>query len=151
MELILSVLTGGATGILGSVLGKIFNVFDFWIEEKKAAAEHTRVIEMTRLQSELRQEELENELAIVEEQASADLRAASYRHDRSVDVGYPWVGAVLRLVRPVLTVLLICIVWYIYATTADIARQDTLIQSVVFMSSTSVLWWFGDRALRPKK
>ena len=53
-DVIGSVMTGGATGILGSVLGKLFNFADVYIEEKKAKGEHERTMEMHRLQSELR-------------------------------------------------------------------------------------------------
>ena len=53
--------------------------------------------------------------------------------------------------RPTLTIMLVGIVWYIYASSDDIAQQETIIQSVIYMSSTAVLWWFGDRAMRPKK
>ena len=47
--------------------------------------------------------------------------------------------------------MLIAIVWYIYATSNDIAQQETIIQSVIYMTSTAVLWWFGDRAMKGKK
>ena len=150
-EVILSVLTGGATGILGSVLGKVFNIFDYWVEEKKKDGEHTRTIEMTRLNHELRSQELETEREIVMEEQAGKQRAASYRHDMSAGLSYPWVAAILRLMRPVLTLTLVIIVWYIYATSNDIAQQETIIQSVIYMASTAVLWWFGDRAMRPKK
>ena len=151
MDMIFSVLTGGATGILGSVLGKVFNFVDVFIEEKKAKGEHERTMEMHRLQSELRAEELESELAIVQEQAAGVAHAASYSMMTGVEVPYPWVAAILRLMRPTLTVMLVGIVWYIYATSSDLAQQETIIQSVIYMSSTAVLWWFGDRAMRPKK
>tara|TARA_R110000824_G_scaffold45032_2_gene130597 strand:+ start:535 stop:993 length:459 start_codon:yes stop_codon:yes gene_type:complete len=150
-EMILSVLTGGATGILGSLIGKAFGFLDFFIEEKKKDNDHARTIEMTRLSAELRSEELENERAIVEEEQAGKQRAASYRHDMSAGVSYPWVAAILRLVRPTLTLMLIAIVWYIYATSNDIAQQETIIQSVIYMTSTAVLWWFGDRAMKGKK
>ena len=132
MDMIFSVLTGGATGILGSVLGKAFNFVDMYVDERKAAGEHQRTIEMHRLQAELRADELENEMT-------------------GVEVPYPWVAACLRLMRPLLTVMLVGIVWYIYASSDDLAQQETIIQSVIYMSSTAVLWWFGDRAMRPKK
>tara|TARA_R100000995_G_scaffold56712_1_gene28093 strand:- start:112 stop:570 length:459 start_codon:yes stop_codon:yes gene_type:complete len=151
MDMIFSVLTGGATGILGSVLGKVFNFVDVFIEEKKAKGEHERAMEMHRLQSELRAEELENERAIVEEQASGAARSASYSMMTGVEVPYPWVAAILRLMRPTLTIMLVGIVWYIYSISDDLAQQETIIQSVIYMSSTAVLWWFGDRAMRPKK
>jgi lysophospholipid acyltransferase (LPLAT)-like uncharacterized protein len=62
-----------------------------------------------------------------------------------------WVAATLRLIRPVLTILLVVIVWYIFSTTEDLAQQETIIQSVIYMASTAVLFWFGDLAMRPKK
>ena len=151
MDMIFSVLTGGATGILGSVLGKAFNFVDMYVEERKAEGEHERTMEMHRLQSELRADELENERAIVEEESAGAARVASYSMMTGVEVPYPWVAACLRLMRPLLTVMLVGIVWYIYATSNDLAQQETIIQSVIYMSSTAVLWWFGDRAMRPKK
>ena len=39
----------------------------------------------------------------------------------------------------------------LYSVSDDLAQQETIIQSVIYMSSTAVLWWFGDRAMRPKK
>ena len=151
MDMIFSVLSGGATGILGSVLGKIFNFADVFIEEKKAKGEHERTMEMHRLQAELRADELENERAIVEEQSAGAARVASYSMMTQVEIPYPWVAAILRLMRPALTIMLVGIVWYVYASSDDIAQQETIIQSVIYMSSTAVLWWFGDRAMRPKK
>ena len=150
-DVIGSVMTGGATGILGSVLGKLFNFADVYIEEKKAKGEHERTMEMHRLQSELRADELEHERAIVEEQSAGAARLAAYSMMTGVEVPYPWVAAILRLIRPVLTIMLVAIVWYIYASSDDIAQQETIIQIVIFMASTAVLFWFGDSAMRPKK
>ena len=42
------------------------------------------------------------------------------------------------------------IVEYIYATSDDFGQQETIIQSVIYMASTAVLFWFGDRAMRQK-
>ena len=78
MEFILSVLTGGATGIIGSVIGKVFGFVDGYLEEKKKDKEHTRTIEMTRLQSELRSQELESEREIVQTQQDGQIKTAAY-------------------------------------------------------------------------
>lgn len=150
-ETILSVLTGGLTGVVGSLIGKAFGFLDMLAEEKKAKNEHIRTIEMTRLNAELRSEELENEQEIVREEQAGKARSASYQHDMSAGISYPWVAAVLRLIRPTLTIMLIAIVWYIFSTTDDVAQQETIIQSVIYMCSTAVLWWFGDRAMKGKK
>ena len=150
LDVLMSVMSGGLTGILGSVLGKVFGFVDGYLEEKKKDKEHVRVIEMTRLQSELRSGELENERAIVEEEQAGRAKVAAYGLFQDVEVPYPWVAAILRLIRPVLTILLVIIVWYIFSTTEDLGQQETIIQSVIYMASTAVLFWFGDRAMRPK-
>ena len=151
LDVIMSVMSGGMTGILGSVIGKVFNFVDMWAEEKKKDNDHARTIEMVRLQSELRADEMENERAIVEEEQAGRARVASYGMMQDVAVPYPFVAAILRLMRPILTILLVSIVWYVFALSDDIAQRETIIQSVIYMASTAVLWWFGDRAMRPKK
>ena len=150
LDFLMTALTGGATGILGSVLGKVFGFIDGWQEEKKAKNEHGRTMEMTRLQNELRSKEFESELAIVQAQQAGEARTASYQHDMSAGVGYPFVAAILRLVRPLLTFALIGLMLFIYIRISDLAQQEAIIQSVIYMASTAVLWWFGDRAMRPK-
>jgi|TARA_R110000824_G_scaffold175652_4_gene354362 hypothetical protein len=149
-DFLLTAISGGATGIFGSVLGKAFSFIDSWQAEKKAKNDHARTVEMTRLQNELRSQELESELGIVEAQAASDAKTASYQHDISVGVSYPWVAAILRLVRPFLTFALIGLMTFIYIRVSDLAQQEAIIQSVIYMASTGVLWWFGDRAMRPK-
>lgn len=150
-DFLLSVLSGGATGIFGSVIGKVFGLVDGWQEEKKAKNEHARTMEMARLQNELRAEEHESERGIVEAEQAGQAKLASFQHDMSAGISYPWVAAILRLVRPVLTLSLIGLLLFIYISISDLAQQETIIQSVVYMSSTAVLWWFGDRAMRSSK
>ena len=61
-DILATVLTGGATGILGTVLGKAFSFVDSWQKEKAADKEHARSIELYRLQAELKLEEREQEM-----------------------------------------------------------------------------------------
>ena len=70
---------------------------------------------------------------------------------QDVEVPHPWVAGILRLIWPVLKILLVDIVWYIFSTTDDLGQQETIIQSVIYMASTAVLIWFGNRAMRAKK
>ena len=149
-DFLLTAISGGATGIFGSVLGKAFSFIDSCQAEKKAKNDHARTVEMTRLQNELRSQELESELGIVEAQAAGDAKLASYQHDMSAGVSYPWVAAILRLVRPFLTFALIGLMTFIYIRVSDLAQQEAIIQSVIYLSSTGTLWWYGDRAMRPK-
>ena len=149
-ELLGTVLTGGATGIVGSVIGKMFGFVDYWVEEKKADKEHGRTIEMLKLQNEIGAEENEREMAMAEANADANMRMASYSHDSMGSPSSMWVVNVLRLVRPTLTLGLIILVGILYFS-ADIGGKATIEASVIYMCSSAVLWWFGDRAMRSKK
>ena len=150
LELLGTVLTGGATGIIGSVIGKAFSFVDYWVEEKKADKDHGRTLEMLRLQNEIGAAENEREMAVAQADADANMRMASYQHDSSASLSYPWVAAVLRLIRPTLTLSLIVLVGMLYFA-ADIGGRATIEASVIYMCSSAVLWWFGDRAMRSKK
>ena len=149
-DVIGTVLTGGATGIIGTVLGKAFSFVDNWQKEKAADKEHTRTIELYRIQSELKLEEREQEMEAQMQVAEIGLRSASYGHDQSIGKSSRWAVNILRMVRPALTGGLIVLVGIIYFRTEDLSQQEVIIQSVIYMASSSTLWWFGDRALRPK-
>ena len=149
-ELLGTVLTGGATGIIGSVIGKAFSFLDAWQEEKKATNEHGRTLELLELQNKIGAEENEREMAITQSKIDADSRVASYSHDSMAGTGSLWVIDCLRLVRPVLTFSLIVLVGMLYFS-ADMGGRATIEASVIYMASSSVLWWFGDRALRKKR
>ena len=150
LDIIGTVLTGGATGIIGTVIGKAFSFVDSWQKEKAADKDHTRAIELYRLQAELKLEEREQEMESQMQVAEIGLRSASYGHDQSVGKSSRWAVNTLRMVRPALTGGLIILVGIIYFHTGDLGQQEVIIQSVIYMASSSTLWWFGDRALRSK-
>jgi hypothetical protein len=148
-ELIGTVLTGGATGIIGSVIGKAFGFLDAWQEEKKADSEHGRTLELLELQNKIGAEENEREMEITQAKIDADSRVASYSHDAVGGTSSVWVTDFLRLVRPVLTFSLIILVGILYFKAIPGGRA-TIEASVIYMCSSAVLWWFGDRAMRKK-
>ena len=148
-ELLGTVLTGGVTGVVGSIIGKAFSFLDAWQEEKKATNEHGRTLELLELQNKIGAEESERELAIAQSKIDADSRMASYSHDSMAGTGSLWVVDLLRLVRPVLTFSLILLTGMLYFS-SDTGGRATIEASVIFMCSSAVLWWFGDRALRKK-
>jgi len=149
LDAILSIATGGASGLIGSIISKGFSIFDNIQEEKKSQREHERTIEMHRLDAELRSVEHENEKAIVEISTAADMRTAAYTHDSSVGKTSRWCTNALRLVRPVLTFSLIGLTGAIYFSSGDAGRL-TIETSVVFMLGASIAFWFGDRSMSPK-
>ena len=138
LDLLGTVLTGGATGIVGSVLGKAFSFLDAWQEEKKAGADHLRTLEMLKLQGEMKADEAENEMQI-----------ASYTHDTSAGTASLFVINTLRLIRPILTFSLIGLLGILYFQ-SDAGGKATIEASVIFMASSAVLWWFGSREFRKK-
>jgi len=148
-ELLGTVLTGGITGVVGSVIGKAFSFLDAWQEEKKATNEHGRTLELLELQNKIGAEENEREMEITQAKIDADSRVASYSHDSMAGTGSIWVIDLLRLVRPVLTFSLIILVGILYFKAIPAGRA-TIEASVIYLCSSSCLWWFGDRAMRKK-
>ena len=134
---------------MGSVIGKAFSFLDSWQEEKKANNEHGRTLELLELQNKLGAEESEREMAIAQSKIDADSRMASYSHDSMVGASSVWVANLLRLVRPVLTFSLIILVGILYFKAVPEGRA-TIEASVIYLCSSSCLWWFGDRAMRKK-
>ena len=149
-ELLGTVLTGGVTGIVGSIIGKAFSFLDAWQEEKKADHDHGRTIALLELQNKFGAEENEREMAIAQSKIDADSRMASYSHDSMAGTGSLWCRNLLRLVRPVLTFSLIILVGILYFS-SDIEGRTIIEASVIYLASSAVLWWFGDRALRKRK
>jgi hypothetical protein len=146
-----SVLTGGATGLIGSLLTKGIGIFEAGQRRKDKALEYEQELKLLDRQAALKTAETENELAIANAETAASLREASYSHDSSMGKPHRWVVDVLRLVRPVLTGFLLILVGGIYFTTDDFAMKAGVIDSVLFMTSSAVTWWFGDRSLQGKK
>lgn len=145
--LITSVLTGGATGLVGSLLSKGIGLFEATQKRKDRALEYEQELKLLDRQAVLRKAESESELAIADAETTGSLREASYRHDSSLGNPHRWVVDVLRLVRPALTLLLLVLVGIIYASTNDLALVAGITDSVLFVFSSAMTWWFGDRSL----
>jgi hypothetical protein len=151
LSLIGSALTGGGVGLLGSLLSKGIGLFEASQKRKDRELDYAHELKLLEKQSELRTAETENELAIANAETAASLREASYAHDSSMGRPHRWVVDVLRLVRPFLTAFLLALVGGIYFSTDDFAMKAGVIESVLFMASSAVTWWFGDRSLKGRK
>lgn len=150
-DLIATVVSGGATGIIGSVVGGAFK----WLDRRDAAREADAVraheLSLQRLAIETRGAETESERAIVEAETAGAALVASYRHDRAAAAATPWVADVKAMVRPALTFALIILTAAIYFALDDGASgaaelRAYVVNTVVYTTSAAVLWWFGDRA-----
>lgn len=157
LDLLMTIVSGGATGIIGSVVGGIFKFMERREDRAQTALTHAHELELQKLQIAARDAETENELAIANAQTSREQLLASYAHDQSAGTGYNWVSAVLRLVRPVLTFALIGLTAAIYfqlntdAVIEGLAMKAYIINTIVYTTSAAVLWWFGDRAMQMRK
>jgi hypothetical protein len=142
-------MTGGLTGVVGSIIGKAFSFLDAWQKEKAADSEHGRTLELLELQNKIGAEESEREMEIAQAKIDADSRVASYSHDSMAGTSSIWVSDCLRMVRPLLTFSLILLVGILYFKAVPEGRA-TIEASVIYLCSSSCLWWFGDRANRKK-
>ena len=159
MDIILGLLTGGATGLIGTALSGVMKYFT----NKQEHAQELAIMDM-----ELKKMDKEAEVALKIEskkqegkEAEAAWRGleASYR-----EAGQRWstgdsgwivfVDVVRGLMRPLLTLCLVVLMGTIYFTLgpAKPQMQDQIIATVLYLATASVLWWFGSRmAQQPKK
>jgi len=138
--------SGGVFGIIGTVLGRV----SYFFERKQIfAQEQARWIherELHNLNMQARAQEMEIELAFMTQQGSWRGLEASINADRHIGQAAQWVINCLRLVRPLLTLLLWIITAWIFTQT----QNPAIGEAAVFAATAATLWWFGDRAPKPK-
>jgi hypothetical protein len=148
MELLLNVLFGGATGIIGSIIGMVGKWLDNKQKMQMMTIQNSHELVLFDKQAALRSVEMENERAIADLDAWSQGRSASYDHDASYGSSdIAWVVAALRFVRPVLTVFLIILTAICFFKLKDTVSQYDLANQIVYLTSMAIAWWFGDRAL----
>lgn len=161
-DLLAGVLSGGVTGLIGTVLSGGMKFF----ENKQKHGHELAVMEM-----EMRQMDKEAELAVKvaeTEMEGKDRTAAwaaleaSYKEStaRMSTGDSQWlvmVDVVRGLMRPVITLGTLTLMAVIYFTVAqgmvgpdEMPVQVTIIQTVLYIATTAVLWWFGTRNLSKK-
>ncbi|MCF6221068.1 MAG: hypothetical protein L3J65_08150 [Robiginitomaculum sp.] len=139
-------IAGGVFGIIGTAFGRVASFFErkqtFLQEEKRWGHE----LKLHELQMRANKQETEMELAIAAQKGSWDGLRASIDADANIGMAAQWVINILRLVRPSLTLLLWLITAWIFARTQD----GDIANAAVFAATAATLWWFGDRAPKPK-
>jgi len=148
-DMIGAALFGSGAGIFGSVVSKVLSIWQYKeeLKAKKMDYEHEKSLLDRQMQG--RKDELESEQAIVNISADQSVRVASYKHASSVGETSIWVNNVLRLVRPVLTLLMVCLTAYV-AATFDTITQKELAAQIIAITSMCFAWWFGDRTKQKK-
>lgn len=138
-------LAGGIFGIAGSALGRVAGFFEQRQSHQQEQAKWLHEYKLHDLQMQARNHETELELALAAQSGSWAGLNASINADASIGKASPWVVNVLRLVRPVLTLLLWCITAWIFMKT----QNGAIVEAAVFAATAATLWWFGDRAPKP--
>lgn len=147
-----SAFSGGLLGFVGSLAGRAFG----WLETRERNVQERNrwqhELQLQELQMRSRAEETEQEIAVEAQRGSFRGLEASVRAEGRID-GPDWLNAVRGLTRPVLTVLLMVMSTIIFfSVPEDGATVEQLqlffIQEIVFLTSTAVAWWFGDRGTR---
>ncbi|WP_319778429.1 hypothetical protein [Maridesulfovibrio sp.] len=176
-ETLLNIVTGGATGLLGSIFTGIFSYFE---EKRKNAHEiEMRKLDMEEMDKEweYRQRAADREADIRLQESADDLQKISYANDTATySAGHDlpkWgviplllVDLVRGLIRPSLTVLLI---WMIYSTRVEVMAvleaagvqsisvdsamkiYNEVVSSILYCGTTALLWWFGSRQMKRSK
>ena len=157
IDALMAILTGGATGLLGTALG-------FAAEYLTARQTHAYEVELRRFDMELaRVEAASAERAAAAAAETAESAAAwsaleaSYRESgaRLGSADSPWltfVDVVRGLLRPLLTLGSLALVAAMYFTlgSTDIEILDIrprIVDTALYVATTCVLWWFGARSL----
>ena len=152
-----ALLSGGATGLLGTLFGGVAGFFKSREERKAQREEREYKIALANTQAEA--------MRFSESiKADAEARAASYKEAVAVWSKHSdnkllvFVDFIRGLTRPVLTLvstgtLILIVVWSFggLLETADVTLRGTIalecIRTALYLITTCVTWWFGGRAM----
>lgn len=160
-EYLSSILAGGATGLLGTGISRIFSFF-----ENKQKFGHQ--IELLRIGRETAREEAEYrlkeaevagkiKLSQIEEEgrAASEVSANEALGKSYLEAGTRWSSGenkwlifvdVLRgVTRPALTLLLCVTAFVMWARTQNPDLETQIVMTFLYLNTASVLWWFGSR------
>lgn len=149
-------LSGGITGILGSIGGRVLGLVERrmarkdreleMIHEEKQWKQEATLLELQhRLGLEEREQLAQHAVELTNVQGSWDGLIASQDAEKAIGESYPWVNAVRALTRPGLTIFLSVAVFIIYFVATE-DQQLSIVNALIYGATTATLWWFGDRA-----
>lgn len=161
-NLLLGVLTGGGSGLLGTLIGMVQghlqhrrDMAERRLDMEARVQEFGHEVRLHELNQQARAQETEAELAITSQRGSFEGLRAAISHDQSLTNTSKWVNDVRALFRPALTAFLIVMVIVFWFSTLWLNPieyvQDLrayIITSMVYVAVTASVWWFGDRMLQ---
>lgn len=162
LDLLMGVLSGGVTGLIGTVISGGMKFFENKQKHSYELAIMEVEIKQMRVEAEIAKDIAELDMESKDRTAAWAALESSYKESTSrMSTGESqWlvlVDVVRGLMRPVITLGLLILMAVIYFTVAQemagpngIPVQVTIIQTVLYVGTTAVLWWFGTRHLARK-
>lgn len=166
-ELITSIFSGGVTGLLGAVITKYSEYKTKQLDIERTKLQHLHEAAMKELDAAIMEKEFASRVRVAEIEGesaieisaddafakSYDVEPQRYSSPKST-IAQNWALVVLDFirgfVRPGLTIYLCVVVTLMYmqarhsAMTTEIAMK--IVETVLYLSTTCVLWWFGIRS-----
>lgn len=144
LELLLS---GGATGILGSLFTSVMGVVKMWQEREDKKLQYAHEVRLQEMQLESMKAETERELLIAEQHASSAAMTASIQHDSGLEGVSGWVKDFRASFRPFATLFLMVLTALIFFSTDDVTLRHMVTEAVIFCTIAAISWWFGSRGI----
>ncbi|MBU0724378.1 MAG: hypothetical protein KJ904_08675 [Alphaproteobacteria bacterium] len=151
LDFVTSILTGGATGLLGMLASAGIRLLEAREKRHTLAIELAHAERLHLLQMEARSAEHENERLIADLGVARDLRVASYDHDRGYGRASLWVVNILRLVRPGLTLMLLGLTAVVFFQLYSDEDRRRIVEMLIYATTAAVIWWFGSRDMEKGK
>lgn len=133
---------GGVFGLIGTAFGRVLSVFERKQMQSQERHRWAHELKLHELQMQAKAQETEMEIALAAQAGSWQGLTASIAADAAIGQADTWVINILRLVRPMLTILLWVITGWIFMHTGN----AEIVEAAVFAATAATLWWFGDRA-----
>lgn len=170
-----SIFSGGATGIIGVLVQRFADYKNKQLDLQLEAQKFSQQLELKKVDAEIMRQEYaaKQQIAVIETQGATDVAdavafAASYTLDPKqysnpsvMTPGQNWVMVLLDAfkgsIRPVLTLYLCTLTTLVYfqsrmlLSNEDIDAEKAMeltrmiVGSIIYLTTTCVLWWFGTR------
>jgi len=172
LDSLLSVISGGATGLIGTAVQSIYQYktrqLDIDLEKTKAANE----LEQRKLDIQMQAQEWASRTHIAEittqgevDKADAEVLGESYKLEpqqysektlltHAQNWIFVFIDALRAIIRPAMTIYLSIIVTFMYFETRALVTQgsgepiillEKLVNTVLYVFTTVCLWWYGSR------
>ena len=163
--------SGGILGLVGAGVGAVDRHLRARAEAKRRELDRRHELKLLELQSKLKVEETEAELEAERQRGSLAGLQAGLEADAaefSSDALPRWVRSARALWKPVLTVVLLLVTYMLWRDLVRLAGEGEgvmaslmtpeqaaetamyIVRSAAFTASTAAMWWFADRALKPR-